>query len=274
MSARVLVDGREGGQVSMFDRGLLYGDGLFETIRFASGAAPLWARHMRRLGDGCARLGMPPPEPGLLADEARHVLAGDGDAVVRITLTRGQGERGYTPPANPHTTRVVAVHAAPAIPADWYRHGIRVRSCEVRMALQPRLAGIKHLNRLEQVLARAEWSDPDVVEGLVFDHDECLTSATAANVFGVQDGVLVTPALDQCGVAGVLRAELLDAFPQTVVRPITRDAAMRMDEIFVCSSVRGVLPVSEWDGRALRIGAATRTAQAHWRALGFAGDAA
>lgn len=274
MSARVLVDGREGGQVPAFDRGLLYGDGLFETIRFASGAAPLWARHMCRLGDGCARLGVPPPEPGLLADEARRVLAGDGDAVVRITLTRGPGERGYAPPANPQATRIVAAHPAPTIPADWYQRGIRVRSCEVRLALQPRLAGMKHLNRLEQVLARAEWSDPDVVEGLLFDHVGHLISATAANVFGVQDGVVVTPALDQCGVAGVLRAELLDAFPLTVVRPITRDEAMRMDEIFVCSSVRGVLPVREWDGRTLRIGAATRAAQAHWRALGFAGAAA
>lgn len=272
MSGRVLVNGRDDACVSAFDRGLLYGDGLFETIRFARGAAPLWARHMRRLGEGCARLGLPPPDMSLLAYEAQRVLAGAGDAVVRITLTRGQGERGYAPPASPRTTRIVAAHPVPAIPADWYRLGIRVRSCGLRLAPQPYLAGIKHLNRLEQVLARAEWSDAGVVEGLVFDHDDHLISATAANVFGVQDGVLVTPALDRCGVAGVLRAELLQAFPRTVVKAVMKDEAMRMDEIFVCSSVRGVLPVRELDGRVLRIGDATRAAQAHWRALGFAGD--
>lgn len=274
MSDHVLVNGRDDACVSALDRGLLYGDGLFETIRFTRGTAPLWARHMRRLGEGCARLGMSPPEVIRLADEAQRVLAGAGDAVVRITLTRGQGERGYAPPASPRTTRIVAAHPVPAIPADWYRHGIRVRSCGLRLAPQPHLAGIKHLNRLDQVLARAEWSDVDVVEGLMFDPDDHLISATAANVFGVQDGVLVTPALDRCGVAGVLRAELLQAFPQAVVKAVERDEAMRMDEIFVCSSVRGVLPVREWDGRTFHIGDATRTAQAHWRALGFAGDAA
>lgn len=272
MSARVLVNGCDDACVSAFDRGLLYGDGLFETIRFARGEAPLWARHMHRLGEGCARLGMPAPEAIQLAGEARHVLAGASDAVVRITLTRGESERGYAPPAGPRTTRIVAAHPVPGIPADWYRRGIRVRSCGLRLALQPRLAGIKHLNRLEQVMARAEWPDADVVEGLLFDHDDHLISATAANVFGARDGVLATPALDACGVAGVLRAELLQAFPRAVVKAITMDEAMRMDEIFVCSSVRGVLPVCELEGRVLRVGDATRAAQAHWRALGFAGD--
>jgi 4-amino-4-deoxychorismate lyase len=284
MIGRVLVNGSGDACVSAFDRGLLYGDGLFETIRFARGAAPLWTRHMRRLGEGCARLGMPQPSADRLADEARRVLAGTGDAVVRITLTRGEGERGYLPPASPRTTRIVAMHPLPMVATDWYRDGIRVRSCGLRLAPQPRTAGIKHLNRLEQVLARAEWSgpdavdpdvvDPDVVEGLLFDRDERLISATAANVFGVRDGTLVTPALDECGVAGVLRAELLDALPQTTVRPITREESMRMDEMFVCSSVRGVLPVRELDGRVLRVGDATRAAQAHWRSLGFTGDEA
>lgn len=274
MSARVLVNGRDDDRVFASDRGLLYGDGLFETIRFVRGVAPLWMRHMQRLYEGCARLRMPQPDAVLLASEARQLLSDAADGVVRITLTRGPGERGYAPPANPTVTRIVAAHPAPSIPADWYQSGIRVRSCGLRLAPQPLLAGIKHLNRLEQVLARAEWSDTDIVEGLLFDRDEHLISATAANVFGILDGVPTTPMLDRCGVAGVLRAQLLEAFPGTVVKPITQEATMRMDEMFVCSSVRGVLPVRELDGRALLIGEATRAAQAHWRALGFAGDAA
>lgn len=274
MSGRVLVNGRDDMCVSAFDRGLLYGDGLFETIRFTRGAAPLWTRHMRRLADGCARLGMPTPDAVELAEEARRVLAGNGEAVVRITLTRGEGERGYAPPAPAAITRIVAAHPAPVIPVDWYRRGIRVRSCALRLAIQPHLAGLKHLNRLEQVLARAEWSDPDVVEGLLFDGDGHLISATAANVFGVLEGTLITPALDACGVAGVMRAELLGVFPQTVIRSITQEGTMLMGEMFVCSSVRGVLPVRELDGRALRVGGAPRAAQARWQALGFAGGEA
>ncbi|TAN08272.1 MAG: aminodeoxychorismate lyase [Rhodanobacteraceae bacterium] len=271
MSTRVLVNGSDDARIAVSDRGLLYGDGLFETIRFVRGVAPLWSRHMQRLREGCARLGLAAPDAGQLAAEARHVLDGDADAVVRITVTRGTGERGYAPSATLAGTRIVAAFALPALPADWYRHGIRVRSCGLRLARQPRLAGIKHLNRLEQVLARMEWSDPDRVEGLLFDTDENLVCATAANVFGVLDGVPVTPALDQCGVAGVLRAELLEAFPDTRVGVVTKEASMRMDEMFLCSSVRGVLPVREVDGRPLRIGAATRAAQSHWRALGFDG---
>lgn len=267
----MLVNGRPGGEIAASDRGLLYGDGLFETIRFVGGAAPLWHRHMARLGEGCVRLGLPVPEPATLDAEARQVVGEARDAVVRITLTRGSGRRGYAPPADATATRIVAAHPMPDLPADWYRRGIRVRSCALRLACQPRLAGIKHLNRLEQVLARMEWSDPDVVEGLLFDAGDRLVSATAANVFGVLDGVLMTPALDHCGVAGALRAELLEAFPDIRVGAITMEASMRMDEMFLCSSVRGVLPVREVDARTLHIGEGARVARSHWHQLGFDG---
>lgn len=286
MSAHVLVNGHAGADVSPLDRGLLYGDGLFETIRYVQGTAPLWARHMQRLREGCERLALVTPDLALLAAEAQQVRSGDGDSVVRITLTRGAGQRGYAPPAHGEMTRIVSAHPVPAIDANWYRDGIRVRSCSLRLASQPRLAGIKHLNRLEQVLARAEWMGPDaiegdaietdaieadVVEGLLFDRADHLVSATAANVFGVLAGQLVTPALDDCGVAGVLRAALLDVFPQCEVQTIAMESLMQFDEMFLTSSVRGVLPVRDVDGRALRIGALTRAAQARWRALGFPG---
>jgi 4-amino-4-deoxychorismate lyase len=273
MNMRILVNGQDDPRVSAADRGLLYGDGLFETIRFVQGVAPLWLRHMRRLCDGCARLGLPAPDVEVLATEAQRVLPDARDVVVRITLTRGAAARGYAPPAEAQSTRIVAAHPVPVIDADWYLRGIRVRFCGLRLAAQPRLAGMKHLNRLEQVLARAEWSDPDVVEGLVFDQDDHLISATAANVFVALDGVLVTPAVDRCGVAGVLRAELLAALPRSVVRMVSKEALMRTDEMFLSSSVRGVLPVREVDGRRLRIGALTRAAQACWTARGFPGIA-
>lgn len=273
MNPNTLVNGQDYPRVPADDRGLLYGDGLFETIRFVQGVAPLWARHMQRLCAGCVRLGLPAPDVEVLATEAQRVLPDARDAVVRITLTRGPAARGYAPPAAARPTRIVAAHPLPALDPDWYARGIRVRFCELRLAVQPRLAGLKHLNRLEQVMARAEWVDPDVVEGLVFDQDDNLISATAANVFVVQDGVLATPAVDRCGVAGVLRAELLAALPSSVVRTVAREALMRIDELFLCSSVRGVLPVREVDGRPLHMGALTRAAQARWTALGFTGAA-
>jgi 4-amino-4-deoxychorismate lyase len=274
MTARVLINGFLEERVSALDRGLAYGDGLFETIRAVNGKAPLWARHLARLSDGCQRLGLPAPDAGVLSQEFARVAEGIPDAVVKITLTRGRGERGYAPPEQVDVTRIVAAFPSPLLPAHWCRDGIRVRCCELRLAAQPRLAGIKHLNRLEQVLARGEWPDAAVVEGLLFDQAGNLVSATAANVFVGIEGGLLTPPIDQCGVAGVLRGALLDALPEIRVRAMTKEDLMRADEMFLTSSVRGVLPVRTLDERAFRIGRYARAAQAHWRALGFPGGEA
>jgi len=273
MTARVLVDGVEADRVSVLDRGLAYGDGLFETLRVVDGAAPLWTRHMARLREGCGRLGLSVPEVDVLAAEfARTACSPDG--VVKIILTRGTGERGYAPSPRAAGTRVVMAFPPPVLSPDWYRDGIRVRCCELRLAAQPKLAGIKHLNRLEQVLARAEWSDAAVVEGLLFDQRGNLVSATAANVFVGIGGALLTPPVDACGVAGVLRGALLDALPGARVQTMTKEDLVQADEIFLTSSVRGVLPVRALDERALRVGRQTRAAQSHWRALGFPGAGA
>ncbi|HEV2622228.1 MAG TPA: aminodeoxychorismate lyase [Frateuria sp.] len=268
MKPRVLVDGQVHDQVSALDRGLGYGDGLFETVRFVGADAPLWARHMQRLGEGCRRLGLPMPDMAQLLAEARAASDGMAHAVVRITLTRGVGARGYAPPARPRPTRVVAAFDPPQDETT-QAGGIRVRLCELRLAPQPQLAGLKHLNRLEQVLARAEWDDPAIAEGLLCDVDGLAICATAANLFAVHGGELATPALDRCGVAGVARAEILASRPHARVCPITLARLRRADELFLSSSVRGILPVRELDGVAFGVGPVTRALQAHWRALGF-----
>jgi 4-amino-4-deoxychorismate lyase len=269
LTARILVDGQARDQVSVLDRGLGYGDGLFETIRFVGSGAPLWPRHMQRLEEGCRRLGLPMPGPTVLLAEAREVSHGLDPAVVRITLTRGVGARGYRPPVGPQSTRIVAAFDAPPHDETAQADGIRVRLCATRLAHQPLLAGLKHLNRLEQVLARAEWDDPAIAEGLLCDADGHAISATAANLFAVFAGTLATPALDRCGVAGVARAEVLAAWPHAQVRAIALEELRQADELFLSSSVRGILPVRELDGRTLAVGPVTRALQAHWRELGF-----
>jgi 4-amino-4-deoxychorismate lyase len=267
--ARVLVDGQARDQVSVQDRGLGYGDGLFETIRFVGCDAPLWALHMQRLEQGCRRLGLPLPGPAILLAEARQVSRGLDQAVVRITLTRGVGARGYRPPAQAQPTRIVAAFDPPPPDESAQADGIHIRLCSTQMAAQPLLAGLKHLNRLEQVLARAEWDDPAIAEGLLCDAEGHVISATAANLFAVFAGTLATPALDRCGVAGVARAEVLAAWPHAQVRAIALEELRQADELFLSSSVRGILPVRELDGRALAVGPVTRALQAHWRELGF-----
>lgn len=269
MTSAMLVNGQPDGAISPLDRGLSYGDGLFESIRFVGDRAPLWARHMQRLVEGCRRLQFPPPDIDLMAREAYEVNREFAQSVVRITLTRGVGERGYALPSAPAPTRIVAAFAPPAIDHESHLRGVRIRVCELRLAAQPRLAGIKHLNRLEQVLARAEWSDPAIADGLLCDHDGSVISTTMANVFALIDGELCTPALNHCGVAGVARAEVLAVFPQTRIGTISLNALRRAEEIFLSSSVRGIVPVQSLDDRVYAPGATARTLQRHWRDLGF-----
>ena len=265
----MLVDGQPQDVLSAQDRGLLYGDGLFETIRFTGEAAPLWSRHMQRLTLGCERLRLLAPDTALLWQEALLVTRGMAAAVVRITLTRGTGTRGYAMPADPRVTRIVAAFPMPALVGAQYRDGVRLHLCETRLAEQPLLAGIKHLNRLEQVLARAEWNDPAIAEGLLCDTRGNVISATAANLFAVMAGVPVTPALERCGVAGVLRAELLEALPRVEVRELPLAECLRASELFLSSSVRGILPVQAVADKVFAPGPVARAMQAHWRGLGF-----
>lgn len=273
---RVLVNGETADTVSVSDRGLAYGDGLFETMRATEGRFPLWSRHMQRLTEGCRRLGLPVPDSDLLAGECATVIGELLHAVVRLTLTRGVAPRGYAAPSNPQPTRIIQAGPAPKLWRAWYHHGVRVHVCETRLAAQPRLAGLKHLNRLEQVLARNEWHDDTLAEGLVCDADGFVISATAANLFAVLGGELSTPPVDQCGVAGVARAEILARNEDIVVRRIRLQELEQADELFLSSSVRGILPVAEvpaWH-RTYAVGPRCRALQDDWLARGLMAEPA
>ncbi|HUA78774.1 MAG TPA: aminodeoxychorismate lyase [Dyella sp.] len=264
----MLVNGQLCDSVSALDRGLSYGDGLFETVRFEGHVAPLWARHMQRLANGCERLRMPLPDGALLRQEAQTVVGNMPRCVLRITLTRGLSERGYALPVETVPTRIVAAFPMPAIPASLYTSGIRLYRCQTTLADQSLLAGIKHLNRLEQVLARAEWSDSSFGEGLVCDNHRHVISATSANLFAVINGELTTPSVDRCGVAGVARAAVMDAFPCRV-RDVPIDEALSASELFLSSSIRGILPVQAVGDTVYAPGPVARAVQRHWRELGF-----
>lgn len=268
MAVRMLIDGQPGETVSALDRGFCYGDGLFESVRFVGDRAPLWPRHMARLEDGCRRLALPVPDADTLLHEARVVARDMRQSVVRITVTRGIGRRGYAPPHDAVPCRVVAAFDMPPPDPVAAEQGIRVRRCQLALAEQPQLAGLKHLNRLEQVLARAEWSDPAIVEGLLCDAGDRVICATMANLFAVIDGQLATPALDRCGVAGVARAEVM-AVQATRVRDLAFVELSDASELFLTSSIRGILPVQSVGDKVFAPGVVARGLQQHWRDLGF-----
>lgn len=263
-----LVNGLAVDCLSTQDRGLLYGDGLFETIAVQNGTPRHWTRHLDRLQDGCARLGIAPPDAAVLESEAASLCRGAVRAVLKLIVTRGRGGRGYRPDPEAPATRIVQLHPYPSWPAENARDGVRVRICRLRLGCNPLLAGIKHLNRLEQVLARAEWDDPTISEGLMLDASGHLIEGTMSNVFLVRDGVLQAPDLVRCGVAGITRALTLQLARQasiaTAVRDITVDEldGEGTEEIFLCNSLIGIWPVIRVADRPYPVGNMTRFLQA------------
>lgn len=261
----MLIDGTDTDRIAADDRGLLYGDGLFETLAVRNGLPQLWSQHMARLEQGCARFGIVPPERELLLAEARGLCANSGQAVLKIIVTRGSGGRGYRPAPHGVPRRILSLHPWPDYPAEWQRQGVVVRLCETRLGRNPRLAGIKHLNRLEQVLARSEWDDAEVAEGLMLDADGALIEGTMSNVFVVRAGRLLTPALEACGVAGVMRAHLLERAAQLGV--ICEATALGLadvrsaDEVFLCNSLIGIWPVRRFQDTVYAPGPLTRRLQ-------------
>lgn len=247
MGTDFLVNGEPDDSVAAGDRGLAYGDGLFETVAIHAGRPLLWQEHLERLFEGCRRLAIPAPAAELLAAEAAQLAAG-GDGVLKIIVTRGSGGRGYRAPERPVPTRILAMHPRPEYPSAFRREGVTVRLCELRLGGQPRLAGLKHLNRLEQVLARAEWDDPAIAEGIVLDEAGRLVEGIATNLFWVTGGELRTPALGRCGVAGVMRRRVLALAAQWGVAARVGewrvDELWKADEIFLTNSLIGLWPVS------------------------------
>lgn len=250
------VNGVIGAELSPLDRGLAYGDGLFETCRMVRGALPLWSLHEERLVAGCERLRIPLDQNKLQAYSQSLIgTAGVTDGILKIIVTRGATGRGYRLPvaAKPNYCLSVFPHPAQIEPAS----ALTVTVCQQRLGINPSLAGIKHLNRLEQVLARAEWEDEQIAEGLLMDVDGHVIEATAANLFVVRDGQLLTPDLSSAGVAGVARRliiERLAAKAELVVQvlPMTLDDVCRADEIFLCNSIMGIRPVARLLGEPVR----------------------
>ena len=271
------INGRAARSVSLLDRGLHYGDGLFETIACIAGRARFLDRHLKRLADGCARLAMPPLDAAGLRREVEKLAAGAARSVIKLLVTRGAAvSRGYGLTGREQPTRVALRYRWPADDPALARDGVRVRIASLQLGENPALAGIKHCNRLEQVLARAEWTDTGITESLLFSSSGALISGTMTNVFLVHDSRLLTPRVDRCGVAGVMRAVVLDLAARAGIAAeecvLEAHHLAQAHEVFLTSALKGIRPVRELDGRVLAPGPVTRALQAHLAPL-LAGEA-
>ncbi|PVZ16164.1 MULTISPECIES: aminodeoxychorismate lyase [unclassified Pseudomonas] len=258
------VDGQPQATLGLGNRGLAYGDGLFETIKVTGGRPHLLARHFARLARGVARLGLP-ADLALIERELLAYAQAMGEGVLKLILTRGESPRGYAVAPDAPVVRILQASPLPAWPASHAERGVRLFECTTRLALQPALAGLKHLNRLEQVLARAEWQGGEFAEGLMRDTDGRIVEGVFSNLFLVSNGSLLTPDLSRCGVCGTLRDELLAQAPaqglQAHVADLTLADLQTADEVFVCNGVYGIWPVVACGDNRWPVGGVTRKLQ-------------
>jgi 4-amino-4-deoxychorismate lyase len=257
----ILVNGETAAAIAISDRGLAYGDGVFETLAVVDGEALGLDRHLRRMEQGCARLGFAAPIDDVRRethDMVRHCAR----AVLKVIVTRGAGGRGYQPPESCRPNRILSLQDWPQHAPDLQRDGIAVDYCSLRLAAQPALAGIKHLNRLEQVLARAETARAGHVEGLMQDDRGCVVEGTMSNLFLLHGGELISPDIARCGVAGIVRELVLEHSHSMELVPVVRDVRpaelQSADEAFLCNSIIGIWPLRKIAGHALPVGERTR----------------
>ncbi len=260
------INGQPGQKISATDRGLLYGDGLFETVLINKTPVML-AAHIARLQSGCKRIGL--EYPASLPAEIEHFLENQPSiGVLKILLTRGNGGRGYQPSGSNQPTRILQFHKLPENIGLNGKNGIRAVVCQHPISTNSHLAGLKHLNRLDQVLASMELGN-EFNEGLMRTEDHLLIEGTRSNVFLVVNNKLLTPDLCTAGVAGVMRAYLLEQFAQQSsileIRAISMTEVHNASEVFVCNSVFGIWPITQlqFEDRILAwpIGPVTRFAQ-------------
>jgi len=273
MATSWLVNGAEAA-VDPGDRGLAYGDGLFETMAVLDGAIRRLDLHLDRLTEGCRRLGITAPGLDTILSDLEKLRPTASLSVAKLTVTRGTGTRGYVSASDAQTTRIFGIHPWPDYPASNYSDGVAVRNCELRLGENPTLAGLKHLNRLEQVLARMEWSAGPWAEGLLTDTSGSVIGGTMSNVFAVRGDTLRTPTLRRCGVKGVMRRIVMELAPGQGLNAEECDFSpgelTTSDEIFLTNAVIGIWPVRQLDQQRFAPGAVTRRLMDAVEAIGHA----
>ena len=277
-----LVNGKQQTQIDVTDRGLAYGDGLFETIAYVQDSLHNWDLHWQRFKFGAHKLAIKLPEEAHLlkqiaaelnasADvDSEAVLKSGTQRVIKVIITRGQGGRGYLSPQPQQSSVIVSVHPWPEKALQEYQQGIHATVCQTCLAKQPALAGIKHLNRLEQVLGRNEFHYSAFQEGIMLACSEpspgqrvdgqradgqrvdrksaLVVEGTSSNIFFVSNGQLLTPKIDTCGVRGTIREAILSLAPQLGIAVQQDDYFLQqlkgMSEVFFTNSVYGIVPVA------------------------------
>lgn len=261
----MLINGKPQAQIEVTDRGFHYGDGLFETIEILNSQLVFFEQHLQRLTYGCRRLLLPGLDIALITQEALQLAQDCPHGVLKIIITRGSGGRGYQQPKPLTATRVLLRYPFPDYPDSFQKHGVNIKFCQQRLSLNSTLAGLKHLNRLEQVLARAEWQNSAIQEGLMLDTDNYVIEGTMSNVFFISKDKLYTPTLELSGITGIIRAFVLKTASTLDIESkqgqFTKHDLLTADELFITNSIIGIWPIKVLEQQSFDKGILTQQLQ-------------
>ncbi len=258
----IMVNGIACRHLSVMDRGLHYGDGLFETVACVDEKLQFWDEHIERMRHGAGKLGITTTAIDYFKDDVLALLKTHpiSNCTIKLILTRGVSERGYRSPSPQKVSRIVLLSALPEYLDEYFTQGISSCFCRHPLSQNSALAGIKHLNRLDNVLARNEWQD-EYQEGFMLDDAAHVIEGTMSNVFAVKNSELFTPALSHSGVDGIIRQQILaiaqELNIETHIVDINKQQLQEMDEIFVCNSLIGIWPVNALAESRYRVGPLT-----------------
>lgn len=243
----ILINGVPSEHIQVTDRGFMYGDGVFRTLQIRAGQPFCWQRQFAKLYADCQALKIECPAFATLSQELALISAVEPDCVVKIVVTRGTGLRGYALNTGTAPSRIVMAAPLPDYPSQHLAEGVELHVCKLRLSRQPQLAGVKHLNRLENVLARMEWDDPAIAEGLMLDTVGNAIEGTMSNLFMLKGGTLFTPDLSHSGVAGVTRDRIIALAPELglelAVGDYALDFLLQVEELVLCNSIMGAWQV-------------------------------
>lgn len=247
------VDGQEISAISIDDRGLAYGDGCFTTALVTHGEVMMRTQHINRLVQQSQQLGLPKFDLALLTETLDKISAGIELAIVKVMITCGSGGRGYSRLGAEQAKVIVSLHDYPKFYPQWQQHGIDVGVSEQKLGINPMLAGLKHLNRLEQVLLRAELDKRLEDDLVVSDLNGHVIECCSANVFWLKAGIWYTPLLTTSGVAGLMREKILLNNTDIQQGNFPLSSLDNIDAMFISNAILGIVPARIFNGQQLNI---------------------
>jgi 4-amino-4-deoxychorismate lyase len=247
------VNGTATSQVSCLDRGLAFGDGTFTTAKIVNGEICWLSAHLHRLSRACQALLIAPPDMNKLSIYLQQQARPYALAVLKVIITSGIGGRGYARASNMAATTVVTISEFPTHYLTWQQQGIRLGISEQRLSVGPMLAGIKHLNRLEQVLIKQELASTTFDDLLVANYHGYMLETSCANVFWWQDEQLCTADVSESGINGLVRQRILQQYPDIKQVNLTHAQIPQVQAMFICNSLMGIIAVNQLADCALAI---------------------